>query len=348
MERGFSADDLSLMLKLQGGAGFPRTDSEAAFMDFLKRIPSTSNLAAQASAQGLDAAQQQQLMQTAQHMQAAQASGLASSSSLGAPLAGQLQEVGRLNVGGIPRVPSLDLLRQLVQVNQTMSPSGAKAPASAPEGAPLESAPSSRSLPGAGGAVLPMPATVPMVATTLLPVPAAVPSSGLRHSRVQSGASAPCTDSESGGGTKEGQTKADIRRARRMLSNRESARRSRRRKQEHLSTLEEQIAKLNEEKQQLEERCEELEQGLRKRDEENRVLRREVEGLRRGDMGETSHTKAERGRAAQRGGGVPRVSSVEHIPKKACASRNSEWQDKQDAGAFAATHGKRKLVVEAS
>lgn len=57
--------------------------------------------------------------------------------------------------------------------------------------------------------------------------------------------------------------------------------------------------------------------------------------------------KAERGRAAQRGG-VPRVASVEHVPKKACASRNSEWPDKQDAGAFAATHGKRKLVVEAS
>ena len=58
--------------------------------------------------------------------------------------------------------------------------------------------------------------------------------------------------------------------------------------------------------------------------------------------------KAERGRAAQRGGGVPRVASMEQVPKKACASRNSEWPDKQDAGAFAATHGKRKLVVEAS
>ena len=45
---------------------------------------------------------------------------------------------------------------------------------------------------------------------------------------------------------------------------------------------------------------------------------------------------------------MPRVASMEHVPKKACASRNSEWQDKQDAGAFAATHGKRKLVVEAS
>lgn len=250
MERGFSADDLSLMLKLQGGPGFPRTDSEAAFMDFLKRIPSTSNLAAQASAQGLDAAQQQQLVQTAQQMQAAQAqSGLASSSSLAAPLPGTLQEVGRLNVGGIPRVPSLDLLRQLVQVNQSMSPGGgAKAMTSAPgahlypcvsalrvrpvarpaecrgargaESAALEGAPSSRGLTPPASAVLPMPATVPMVATTLLPVPPAAAPVSLRHSSTgHSGQSAPCTDSESGGGgtTKEGSTKAEIRRARRSV-----------------------------------------------------------------------------------------------------------------------------------
>ena len=103
-----------------------------ALQDFLRRIPSTSNLAAQASAQGLDAAQQRQLVQTAQQMQAAQqAQGLA-----GGPLSGQLQEPGRLNVSGIPRVPSLDLLRQLVQVNQGMSPgNGAKAPVSSAAGA---------------------------------------------------------------------------------------------------------------------------------------------------------------------------------------------------------------------
>ena len=57
--------------------------------------------------------------------------------------------------------------------------------------------------------------------------------------------------------------------------------------------------------------------------------------------------KAERGRAVHRGGGVPRVSSAEHIPKKACVSRTGDWQDKQD-GSFAGSHGKRKLAVEAS
>ena len=40
-----------------------------------------------------------------------------------------------------------------------------------------------------------------------------------------------------------------------MLSNRESARRSRRRKQEHLSTLEEQISVLEDEKAELADRC---------------------------------------------------------------------------------------------
>lgn len=112
--------------------------------DFLRRIPSTSNLAAQASAQGLDAAQQRQLVQTAQQMQAAQqAQGLA-----GGPISGQLQEPGRLNVSGIPRVPSLDLLRQLVQVNQGISPgNGAKAPVSSAAGARTRAALRAAALP---------------------------------------------------------------------------------------------------------------------------------------------------------------------------------------------------------
>ena len=118
MERVFSVDDIQGFWKLSAGMGFPRTDSEAAFQDFLKRIPSTSNLAAQA--QGLDHAQQLHLQQQVQQFQHAQQAGLhAAGTSLGG---GALGEVGSLNVGGIPRVPSLDLLRQLVQVNQTLSP----------------------------------------------------------------------------------------------------------------------------------------------------------------------------------------------------------------------------------
>lgn len=51
--------------------------------------------------------------------------------SSGPPLSAQLPEGGSLNVGGIPRVPSLDLLRQLVQQQQSQGQNGSasKAPA---------------------------------------------------------------------------------------------------------------------------------------------------------------------------------------------------------------------------
>lgn len=133
MERVFSVDDIAGFWKLGAGmAGFPRTDSEAAFQDFLKRIPSTSNLAGQA--QGLDQAQQLHLQQQVQQFQQAQQAGLHAAGS--ALTGGALGEVGSLNVGGIPRVPSLDLLRQLVQVNQSLSPQSHKGATSLPGAAP--------------------------------------------------------------------------------------------------------------------------------------------------------------------------------------------------------------------
>eukprot|EP00955_Chlamydomonas_euryale_P105927 365668-Chlamydomonas_euryale.AAC.14 len=48
VQRNISMDDLvgGLFGRLSGATGFPRTDSEAAFQEFLKRIPSSSNLAA--------------------------------------------------------------------------------------------------------------------------------------------------------------------------------------------------------------------------------------------------------------------------------------------------------------
>ena len=65
----------------------------------------------------------------------------------------------------------------------------------------------------------------------------------------------------------------DVRRQRRMLSNRESARRSRRRKQEHLSTLEGQIAMLEHEKSTLESRLAAAESQLNNALAENAALR---------------------------------------------------------------------------
>ncbi len=109
MERQWSLEDFNSMWKL--GAGFPRNDSENAFQDFLKRIPSTTNLAAQAG-QHLDQQQQAQLQQQVQHFQqqSAQQQGIQYSSAPGQP-----GSTGDTQQGAaIPRVPSLDFLRQLV------------------------------------------------------------------------------------------------------------------------------------------------------------------------------------------------------------------------------------------
>lgn len=128
MERQWSLEDYNIansMWKL--GAGFPRTDSENAFQDFLKRIPSTTNLAAQAG-QHLDQQQQAQLHQQVQHLhQQSQQQQAAYPSGAGIPgNAGDMQPGA-----GIPRVPSLDFLRQLVghQFNPAQfSPSPAVVP----------------------------------------------------------------------------------------------------------------------------------------------------------------------------------------------------------------------------
>ena len=126
MDKVFSVDDLAGFWKLSAGMqGFPRTDSEQAFQDFLKRIPSASNLASQS----LDQAQHLQLQQQVQHFQQAQQAGLGAANTFPST---SLGEVGTLHVGGIPRVPSLDLLRQLVNANQSVSPQSAKPSSSGP------------------------------------------------------------------------------------------------------------------------------------------------------------------------------------------------------------------------
>jgi len=71
-----------------------------------------------------------------------------------------------------------------------------------------------------------------------------------------------------------GQDKAEIRRARRMLSNRESARRSRRRKQEHLNELEQKMKAFEDSKTELESRAARLEVENARLVEENNGLRK--------------------------------------------------------------------------
>lgn len=65
----------------------------------------------------------------------------------------------------------------------------------------------------------------------------------------------------------------------RMLSNRESARRSRHRKQAHLLDLENQVSQLSAEKEQLEEHLHQMAERVRVGDNENSCLRHQVANL---------------------------------------------------------------------
>ncbi|XP_058223887.1 light-inducible protein CPRF2 [Rhododendron vialii] len=73
---------------------------------------------------------------------------------------------------------------------------------------------------------------------------------------------------------------ADAKRARRMLSNRESARRSRRRKQAHLTELETQVSQLRGENSSLLERFTDISHKYNEAAVDNRVLKADVETLR--------------------------------------------------------------------
>ncbi|PNX69598.1 light-inducible CPRF2-like protein, partial [Trifolium pratense] len=66
----------------------------------------------------------------------------------------------------------------------------------------------------------------------------------------------------------------------RMLSNRESARRSRRRKQAHLTELETQVSQLRDENSSLIQRLSDVNKKYRDSDHENRVLQAKLETLR--------------------------------------------------------------------
>nr|QOC69150.1 bZIP [Paeonia lactiflora] len=73
---------------------------------------------------------------------------------------------------------------------------------------------------------------------------------------------------------------ADVKRVRRMLSNRESARRSRRRKQAHLTELETQVSQLRVENSSLLKRLTDMSQKYNEAAVDNRVLKADVETLR--------------------------------------------------------------------
>ncbi|XP_035550839.1 light-inducible protein CPRF2-like isoform X1 [Juglans regia] len=72
----------------------------------------------------------------------------------------------------------------------------------------------------------------------------------------------------------------DVKRARRMLSNRESARRSRSRKQAHMNELETQVSQLRAENSTLLERLSDMNQKYEQSGVDNRILKADIEALR--------------------------------------------------------------------
>ncbi|XP_073115947.1 bZIP transcription factor RISBZ2 isoform X4 [Elaeis guineensis] len=89
--------------------------------------------------------------------------------------------------------------------------------------------------------------------------------------------------------TTENMDPADAKRVRRMLSNRESARRSRRRKQAHLSELEAQVSQLRVENSSLLKRFTDINQKYNDAAVDNRVLKADVETLRAKARGICGH-----------------------------------------------------------
>jgi hypothetical protein len=117
-------------------------------------------------------------------------------------------------------------------------------------------------------------ATVPLGPTSA-PDSAANGASDAPKSGASSGGGAP-----GGGAPGGGDDKARVRRERRMLSNRESARRSRKRKQEHVAVLEAELAVVAQRGESVGQRCARLEEELRRAQAAADALRAENAALR--------------------------------------------------------------------
>ncbi|XP_073108081.1 light-inducible protein CPRF2 isoform X2 [Elaeis guineensis] len=115
------------------------------------------------------------------------------------------------------------------------------------------------------------------------PVPTVMQNLGVQARPTTSGSSREQSDDEELEGeveTTENMDPADAKRARRMISNRESARRSRRRKQAHLNELEAQVSQLRVENSSLLKSLTDVNQKYNEAAVDNRILKADVETLR--------------------------------------------------------------------
>jgi hypothetical protein len=188
--RTFSAEDMGDLVSgiwRIGQAGMGRTDSEAAFQEFLKRIPSATNLAAANNAsQQLE--QQQQLQAQAQQLLASSAAALGSAPIPSAP---PLALEAGAPLPGMPRVPSLDLLKQYVQLANNVSVPPVKhethgVPARSAAPAPSSSGGTSADVPppaGRNGPLYPPPA--PLAAAVNGPSPSSAANDRMLASVLQ-------------------------------------------------------------------------------------------------------------------------------------------------------------------
>ncbi|GLI63991.1 hypothetical protein VaNZ11_007103 [Volvox africanus] len=353
MERQTSVDDLLGGFWRLGQAGMGRTDSEAAFQEFLKRIPSTTNLAAA----------------VAENAGATSSQPVASTSALPSVVLSDVVTSAAAAVGGIPRVPSLELLRQLVHYPGSASsvPAATAAPSIKAEALPGSTGASAFRVPEPADVlkatgVPPLPAPVALPAAPPLPAgyplpgipvlsdlaslaavggaalqgvphfaaspspltaaltPAAAAAAALQLGQLGSlGARLTSNSTAAGVSSDKDMDRVDQRRARRMLSNRESARRSRRRKQEHLCKLEEERNVLEDERRDLEQQINTLERRTQSLEDENKRLKDENERLRdelRFLRTEISDRKDRSGYGHYGGRGRLHVDSDDELPAK--------------------------------
>ncbi|GAX72919.1 hypothetical protein CEUSTIGMA_g374.t1 [Chlamydomonas eustigma] len=266
-ERIFSVDDLvgGIWRLGQAAGGFQRTDSEAAFQEFLKRIPSATNLTTATTQLDQTTNMQSQNFQASSNM----------------PASAEVHQQSGMGVG-IQRIPSMDFLKQLSAMQQIGGHHAVKL--EAPQPPPGMQQYGDLSLLNAGGmqAISGLPGIIGPTFNSN--AAAALQLNQMsRYTAVaatSNGRSVHTSDPDSSNDNdRDHYDRNDPRKAKRMLSNRESARRSRRRKQEHLGKLEMEISSLLEEKKAWTTQATSLERRSCSSEDENKRLREENERL---------------------------------------------------------------------